>query len=198
MLIPAIEKTLGFSAINNAFIQLDNVDISNNSVTIDSIIFELNEDPQIQYAITKDTYENRMVHMVNTQLFIVKVTIILALMISFLIIFVTAFVSIIERTREIALQRTFGFQKIQIFLQIILEIGALITLAVLVGIGLGGEGLGRMVQYFISKLFFELDSAYFWGDYLMIVGFALGCVFLSTLPSINLLRKQQLATAIIE
>ncbi|MHA1212177.1 MAG: FtsX-like permease family protein, partial [Candidatus Heimdallarchaeota archaeon] len=197
MLIPAIEKTLGFSAINKAFIKLDNMDTL-NAASIDSILLDLNENPQIQYAIMKDTYEDRMVHMVNTQLFIVQVTIVLSLVISFLIIFVTAFISIIERTREIALQRTFGFSKIQIFFQIILEIGALIFLAAIIGIGLGGEGLGRLVQFFISMLFFQLDSVYYWGDYLMIIGFAMGCVFLSTLPSIRLLRKQKLATAIIE
>ncbi|HUT82662.1 MAG TPA: FtsX-like permease family protein [Candidatus Bathyarchaeia archaeon] len=197
MLIPAIEETLGFSAINNAFIKLDNIGTM-NSETIDSLLLELNEDPEIQYAIMKDTYKDRMVHMVNTQLFIVQVMIILALIISFLIIFVTAFISIIERTREIALQRTFGFRKVQIFFQIILEMSALISLAVIVGLAVGGEGLGRLIQFFISKLFFELDSTYFWGDYLMIVGFALVCVILSTLPSINLLRKQKLATAIME
>lgn len=197
MLIPAINKTTGFSAINNAFIQLDNMD-SLDSDDLDSILLELNEETQIQYAITKDTYENRMVHMVNTQLFIVKVTIILALIISFLIIFVTAFVSIIERTREIALQRTFGFQKFQIFNQLILEMGMLIFIAVLFGIALGGEGLGRMIQFFISEFFFKLDAIYFWGDYLLILGFAAGCVLLSTLPSIRLLRNQKLASAIIE
>ncbi|MBK5113897.1 MAG: FtsX-like permease family protein [Candidatus Heimdallarchaeota archaeon] len=197
MLIPAINKTTGFSAVNNAFIQLDNME-SLDSDDLDSILLELNEDTQIQYAITKDTYEDRMVHMVNTQLFIVKVTIILALIISFLIIFVTAFVSILERTREIALQRTFGFQKFQIFNQLILEMGMLIFLAVLFGIAVGGEGLGRMIQFFISQFFFKLDTIYFWGDYLLIVGFAAGCVLLSTLPSINLLQKQKLATAIIE
>jgi ABC-type antimicrobial peptide transport system permease subunit len=158
----------------------------------------LNEDSEIRCAILKDSYEARMVHMVNTQLFIIKVTIVLALVISFLIIFVTAFVSIIERTREIALQRTFGFQKSQIFFQIVFEIGMLIVIAALFGIGVGGEGLGRMIQYFIGQFFFELDSAYFWGDYLMIIGFSIVCVFLSTLPSINILRKQKLATAIIE
>lgn len=197
MLIPAIEETLGFSAINRAFIKLANMDTL-NTASIDSLLLDLNENTQIQYAIMKDTYETRMVHMVNTQLFIVKVTIVLSLVISFLIIFVTAFVSIIERTREIALQRTFGFRKGQIFLQIILEIGALILLAVLFGIALGGEGLGRLIKYFISELFFELDSVYFWGDYLMTFGFALSCVFISTLPSLNLLRKLQLATAIRE
>jgi len=139
-----------------------------------------------------------MVHMVNTQLFIVKVTIILALIISFLIIFVTAFVSIIERTREIALQRTFGFQKFQIFFQLILELGFLIFLAIIFGIALGGEGLGRMIQFFIGQFFFKLDAVYFWGDYLIILGFAAVCVILSTLPSIRMLRKQKLATAIIE
>ncbi|MHA1556837.1 MAG: ABC transporter permease [Candidatus Heimdallarchaeota archaeon] len=197
MLIPAIEKTLGFSAINRAFIKLDNIDTLDKT-SIDSLLLDLNENTQIRYAIMKDTYEARMVHMVNTQLFIVQVTIVLSLVISFLIIFVTAFTSIIERTREIALQRTFGFRKHQIFSQILLEIGALIILAVFIGIAIGGEGLGRLIQYFISTLFFELDSVHFWGDYLMIVGFALGCVFLSTLPSVNLLRKQQLATAIKE
>ena len=191
MLIPAIEEALGFSAINGAFIQLDDNDASDSS-TIDSLLLELNENPQIRYAVEKGTYEARMIHMVNTQLFIIQVTIILALIISFLIIFVTAFISIIERTREIALQRTFGFFKRQILFQIVLEMSSLISLAVLFGIALGGEGLGRMIQYFISKLFFELDSAYFWGDYLMIVGFSVGCVLLSTLPSVNLLQKQQL------
>ncbi|MCG3252479.1 MAG: FtsX-like permease family protein [Candidatus Heimdallarchaeota archaeon] len=197
MLIPAIEETIGFSAINNAFLQLHNMD-SMSSEALDSILLDLNENIGIQYAITKDTYEARMVHMVNTQLFIVKVTIILALIISFLIIFVTAFVSIIERTREIALQRTFGFQKGQIWFQIILELGFLITFAVIFGIAAGGEGLGRMIQFFISEFFFKLDAIYFWGDYLLILGFAAGCVLLSTLPSIRLLRNQKLASAIIE
>ncbi|MFW9923789.1 MAG: ABC transporter permease [Candidatus Thorarchaeota archaeon] len=197
MLIPAIEETLGFIARNAAFIQLKS-DVASNTATINSLLLNLNKNSGVQYAITKDTYQVRMVHMVNTQLFIVQVTIILALVISFLIIFVTAFISIIERTREIALQRTFGFQKSQIFFQIILELSALIILAVLFGIAIGGEGLGRMVKYFISMLFFELDAAYFWGDYLLIIGFTIVCVLFSSLPSINLLRKQQLAVAINE
>jgi len=136
--------------------------------------------------------------MINTQLFIVQVTIVLALIISFLIIFVTAFISIIERTREIALQRSFGFKKSQILVQIFLEMGILITFAVLFGILLGGEGLGRVLQFFIGKLFFKLDFVYFWGDYISIIGFATGCVLLSTIPGISMLRKQKLATAIIE
>ena len=197
MLIPAINKTTGFSAIDNAFIKVDNME-SLSTEEIDSILLELNEDSEIRYAITKDTYETRMIHMVNTQLFIVKVTIILALIISFLIIFVTGFVSIIERTREIALQRTFGFQKPQIWFQIILEMGFLIGLAVIFGLAVGGEGLGRLIQFFIGKFFFKLDAVYFWGDYLLIVGFAIGCVILSTLPIVQILRKQKLASAIIE
>jgi putative ABC transport system permease protein len=196
MLIPALEETLGYSKINTAFVKL-NTTVS-DAEAVNAALSDLNEDAEIRYAILKDSYEARMVHMVNTQLFIIKVTIVLALVISFLIIFVTAFVSIIERTREIALQRTFGFQKSQIFFQIVFEIGMLIVIAALFGIAVGGEGLGRMIQYFIGQFFFELDSAYFWGDYLMIIGFSIVCVFLSTLPSINLLRKQKLATAIIE
>ncbi|MHA1126766.1 MAG: ABC transporter permease [Candidatus Heimdallarchaeota archaeon] len=197
MQIPAITETLGFSAINGAFIQLDNADTL-DSAAIDSILLQLNEDTQIQYAIEKETYQASMVHMVNTQLFIIKITIVLALIISFLIIFVTAFVSVIERTREIALMRALGFQKIQILLQIFIEVGILATLAIIFGIAVGGEGLGRLIQFFIGKFFFELDSVYFWGDYLMIIGFSTGCVLLSTLPSVRLLQKQQLATAILE
>lgn len=197
MLLPAIEKTVGFSAINGAFIQLDSEE-SLDSADYENFLFELNENPQIQYAIEKETYENQMLQMINTQLFIVQVTIVLALIISFLIIFVTAFISIIERTREIALQRSFGFKKSQILVQIFLEMGILITFAVLFGILLGGEGLGRVLQFFIGKLFFKLDFVYFWGDYISIIGFATGCVLLSTFPGINMLRKQILATAIIE
>ncbi|MHA1435712.1 MAG: ABC transporter permease, partial [Candidatus Heimdallarchaeota archaeon] len=146
MQIPAITETLGFSAINGAFIQLDNADTL-DSAAIDSILLQLNEDTQIQYAIEKETYQASMVHMVNTQLFIIKITIVLALIISFLIIFVTAFVSVIERTREIALMRALGFQKIQILLQIFIEVGILATLAIIFGIAVGGEGLGRLIQF---------------------------------------------------
>jgi putative ABC transport system permease protein len=197
MSITAINQTLGFSAINAAFIDLPDT-VVNDGATMDSILLDLNEDSQIQYAVEKNIYESRMIHMVNTQLFIVKVTIVLALIISFLIIFVTAFISIIERTREIALQRTFGFKKSQIYFQIILEMGLLIGLAVLFGIAVGGEGLGRLIQFFIGQFFFKLDNVYFWGDYLIIVGFATGCLLLSSLPSLTLLRKQHLASAIIE
>ncbi|MHA1561167.1 MAG: ABC transporter permease [Promethearchaeota archaeon] len=197
MLLPAIEETVGFSAINGALIQLDNEE-SLDSVDYENFLFELNENPEIQYAIEKETYENQMLQMINTQLFIVQVTIVLALMISFLIIFVTAFISIIERKREIALQRSFGFKKNQILVQIFIEMGILISLAVLFGILLGGEGLGRVLQFFIGKFFFKLDFVYFWGDYVSIIGFATGCVLLSTFPGINMLRKQNLATAIIE
>ena len=197
MLLPAIEETIGFSAINGAFIQLDSEE-SLDSADYENFLFELNENPQILYAIEKETYENQMIQMINTQLFIVQVTIVLALMISFLIIFVTAFISIIERTREIALQRSFGFKKSQILFQIFLEMAVLITLAVLFGILLGGEGLGRLIQFFIGKFFFKLDFVYFWGDYVSIIGFATGCVLLSTFPGLKMLRKQNLATAIIE
>ncbi len=197
MLLPAIKENVGFSPINGAFIQLENGE-SLDSADLENFLFELNENPQIQYAIEKETYENQMLQMINTQLFIVQVTIVLALMISFLIIFVTGFISIIERSREIALQRSFGFKKSQIIVQIFLEMGILITLAVLFGILLGGEGLGRIIQFFIGKLFFKLDFVYFWGDYVTIVAFATGCVILSSFPGINMLRKQNLATAIIE
>ncbi len=197
MLLPAIEETVGFSAINGALIQLDNEE-SFDSADYENFLFELNENPKIQYAIEKETYENQMLQMINTQLFIVQVTIVLALMISFLIIFVTSFISIIERKREIALQRSFGFKKNQILVQIFIEMGILISLAVLFGIIVGGEGLGRLLQFFIGKFFFKLDFVYFWGDYVSIIGFATGCVLLSTFPGINMLRKQNLATAIIE
>jgi len=197
MLLPAIEEKIGFPVKNGAFLQLTDRSTVDSS-TYESFLFELNENSEIQYAVEKDTYEARMLHMVGTQLFIVQVTIVLALIISFLIIFVTAFVSIIERTREIALQRTFGFRKSQIVAQIFLEIGILITLAVIFGIVIGGEGLGRLIQYFIGKLFFKLDFVYHWTDYISIIGFTTVCALLATLPSINLLQKQKLATAIIE
>ncbi|MCF2143140.1 MAG: FtsX-like permease family protein [Candidatus Heimdallarchaeota archaeon] len=197
MTLPAIENNLGFPVLNYALVKLENSN-SLSTKEVNAILLELNENSNIQYAIMKETYEEQMVHMVNTQLFIVKVTVVLSLIISFLIIFVTAFISIVERTREIALLRTFGFLKSQIFSQLFVEIGSLISIAVLVGLAVGGEGLGRMIQFLIGKLFFELDTTYFWGDYLMIIGFTAGCVLLSTLPSLNLLRKQKLATAIIE
>ena len=54
------------------------------------------------------------------------------------------------------------------------------------------------IDYLVGKFFFELDFVNFWGDYLKIIGFSTVCVLLLILPSINLLQKQHLATAIIE
>jgi putative ABC transport system permease protein len=197
MLVPAIEKTLGFSGVNNAFIQLK-PEVVRNSEDVNSFLLELNENSQIQYATIKESYETQMVHMVNTQLFIVKIAISLAMIISFMIIFVTAFVSINERKREIALQRAFGFKKSQIWFQMFLEMSFLIGLALIIGFAIGAEGLGRLIQFIIGRFFFDLDFVYYWSDYLIIGGFAFGSILLSTIPSINILQKQKIATAIIE
>lgn len=112
--------------------------------------------------------------------------------------FVIAFISVLERSREIALQRVFGFTKLQILIQILIELSLFVIIALLVGIFIGGESLGALISEIISEFFFEVETYRSISNYTIIIAFSIGCILFSTIPGINLLRKQNLAVDIDE
>ena len=194
MNLPALEQILGFTPINSALLEVRNL----TDDELNNLILNLNREPTIQFAIEKSTYEEQMQQMVSSQTMIVTVMIALGLIISFLTIFVTGYISIIERDREIALLRVFGFNKKQIVGHIIIELGVLSMFAVGFGFLIGGEGLGRLLITIISEMFFELEVYRNIGDYLLVFGFSAICIGVSLYPGISLIRKQKLATSIQE
>lgn len=121
-----------------------------------------------------------------------------AMIISFITIFVIAFISVLERSREIALQRVFGFSKWQILGQILIELSLFVAIALLFGIFIGGNLLGQLISEIISEYFFKVEIYQDLTNYLIVTAFSLGCILISTFPGINLLQKQNLAVSIDE
>jgi ABC-type antimicrobial peptide transport system permease subunit len=195
MTLPAIEEILGYPLINGALIEIQT---PIDSEELDDLILRINEENGVQYAILKSVYENRMKQMVDSQIVIVSVMVAVAFIISFITIFVIAFISVLERSREIALQRVFGFSKLQILGQILIELSLFVIIALLVGIFIGGESLGALISEIISEFFFEVETYRDISNYTIIIAFSIGCILLSTIPGINLLRTQNLAVSIDE
>ncbi len=195
MTLPAIEEILGYPLINGALIEIQT---PIDSDILDNLILRINEENIVQYAILKSVYENRMAQMVDSQIIIIRVMVFVAMIISFITIFVIAFISVLERSREIALQRVFGFSKWQIITQILIELSLFVAIALLFGIFIGGNLLGQLISELISEFFFEVKIYQDFTNYLIVTTFSLGCILISTFPGINLLQKQNLAVSIDE
>ncbi len=188
--LETLESDLGFLPMNG-MIAVAKTD------KIDELTEELNEDSKIQFAIMKSTYEQRMGRMISSQTKIVQIMVVLGLIVSFLSIFSTTIIILVEREREIALQRVFGFSTFQILEQLFSEMILLSLLA----LGLGYFGGNLLSQYWtnlISSTFFAIDSFFIWENYLILFGFTVLTVCLSLVPEFKSLRTQCLAEGIKE
>ncbi len=188
--LPYLEKELGIMPVNGIL-------ASANVGDSVELINQMNNHTDIKFALSKQTYEARIGNMISVQTIIVKVMVLLGAIISFLTIFSTAFIIILERTREISLQRVFGFSKFQVLTQLGIELGILTTVSLIFGF-ISGNYLNLHWLSLISGTFFTVDYYFVYQDYLLVFGFALLTVLVSLLPKVQTLKNQNLAKEIEE
>ncbi|TFH29403.1 MAG: ABC transporter permease [Promethearchaeota archaeon] len=188
--LETLESDLGFLPMNGML-------ASAKEDYVSQLTDEMNEDPQIQFAIMKSTLEQRIGRMISSQTKIVQIMVVLGLIVSFLSIFSTTLIILIERGREIALQRVFGFSTFQILEQLFSEMILLSLIAL--GFGyIGGNFLSRYWTNLVSSTFFAIDSFFIWEKYLILFGFTVLTVCLSLVPELKTLQTQGLAEGIQE
>ncbi len=183
-----LEKLFGFNP-QNGLIATTTKNVLNN------LTRTLNTYTNVNLALPVETYQSRITNMINTQTVIVNIMVILGLVVSFLTMFSTAFISAIEREREIALERIFGFSSFQLIWQLFVEL-LLLTLAALISGYILGDFLCRYWISIISAIFFKVDLFHFLREYLQIFAFALLTAICSIYPGFRLLMHQKLAEII--
>ncbi|MHA1646110.1 MAG: ABC transporter permease [Promethearchaeota archaeon] len=189
--LPFLEKELLGKMPVNGILASANIGDSKD------LINQMNTDQDIRYAISKQTYENKIGNMISVQTIIVKNMVLLGAIISFLTIFSTAFIIILERNREIALQRVFGFSKFQVLTQLGVEIGILTIISLIFGY-IAGEFLNLYWLRLVSKDFFTVDNYFVYKDFVLIFGFTFLTIIISLLPEAQMLKHQNLANEIEE
>ncbi|MBN2156223.1 MAG: FtsX-like permease family protein [Candidatus Lokiarchaeota archaeon] len=190
MQLSALETTLGFSPYNGMLV---NVDTSESP----TVISALNEHQDVAYALAKDKFEERIGNLIDSQTIVVHVMVFLGFIASFLSIFATSFISALEREREYALLRVFGFTPAQVLGQLLFEIFILCIAALIIGLS-AGIFLELYWNSILSSIFFTVDLYHHWINYLLSGGFAIVTVLFSILPAFRLIIRQVLAEAINE
>ncbi len=188
--LETLEEILGFMPINGMLVDVEDTQV-------ETYADELNANPDVAYAIKKAKYETQIRRVVASQTIIVNIMVILGLVVSFLAIFSTTLIIVIEREREYALQRVFGFSAWQILTQIFFEIALLAMIALGLGF-LSGNYLSLYWKNLVGENFFSIDSYFVWTDYVLLFIFTLGASILSLYPEYQSLQSQCLAEGIKE
>ncbi|XEO78324.1 hypothetical protein WKT22_03363 [Candidatus Lokiarchaeum ossiferum] len=188
--LETLEDIFGFMPINGML-----VDVQDDE--LDDYMDDLNENPDVQFAIKKAKFVVQIRQVIASQTVIVNIMVVLGLIVSFLSIFSTTLIIVIEREREYALQRVFGFSTWQILTQIFLELMFLVVIAL--GLGyLSGNYLSIYWKNLVARNFFSVDTYFIWTDYVLLFIFALGGSLFSLFPEYRSLQSQCLADGIKE
>jgi len=188
--LETLEEIFGFMPINGMLVDVEDAEINDYTN-------ELNENSDVQIAMKKARFESRIRNVVASQTVIVNIMVVLGMVVSFLSIFSTTIIIVIERDREYALQRVFGFSTWQILTQIFLELLFLVMIALLLGY-LSGNYLSAYWKNLIAESFFSINNYFIWTDYMVLFLFALGATIFSLYPEYISLQKQYLAEGIKE
>ena len=190
MQLEAIEEIVGFSPHNGMLLRV-------NTNDIESVIEEFNTNQEVSFALTKVKMAERINNILSSQTIIVNVMVTLGFMVSFLAIFATSFISSIEREREYALLRVFGYSSLEILVQLFIEIMILCFMSLILALTFGNF-LALYWNSIISSIFFTIDLYQTWLNYLIASGFAILAVSISIIPAFQLIIRQNLAEQINE
>ncbi|WP_457557961.1 FtsX-like permease family protein [Candidatus Harpocratesius sp.] len=188
--LPYLEEVLGFMPINGM------VAVTEEGQGKDVLNY-LNMQDSISMAVQSSTLEKRMNVIISTQTLVVEVMAILGFNISFLSIFSTATIIILEREREYSLQRIFGFSKYQVIMQILIELGLLALISLVFGY-VGGNIFEIYLLNLLSSIFFKIDAYFKIANYLILLGFTFLTVSISITPQLSLLQQKSLPKGIME
>ncbi|MCK5185134.1 MAG: FtsX-like permease family protein [Candidatus Heimdallarchaeota archaeon] len=164
----------------------------------DEIVDSLNDnDASISFATTSDLFLKQMMEMVHVEQEIAYVAVVLGFIVAFIAIFNTTFISSLERTREFAIMRAFGFSNYSILQISGIENAILTPVAFLAGM---------VLSYPITLVFLSLieDFAqkipynFSWQTVWITLLFALGTTLFAVIPGWFHNTKQELANSLRE
>lgn len=156
-----------------------------------------NNDPNISFATTHEFFLKQMMEIIGVEQEIAFVAVILGFIVAFIAIFNTTFISSLERTREFALMRAFGFSDFSIFLITEIENGVLTPIAFIGGMFLAFP-LTLIFLHLISEYAQTIPYIFSWTAVWITLVFAMGTTFIAAIPGTLFNTNQELATSLRE
>lgn len=90
--------------------------------------------PQISYVNSIQSIRDKVDRIINSQIFIVTITVLLGFLVAFISVFNTQYITLIERDRDISIMLAFGYNRRYFLLEFLCEILFLVPLSVLIAI----------------------------------------------------------------
>lgn len=164
----------------------------------DEIVDSFNDnDASISFASTSDFYLNQMMQIIHVEQEIAYVAVVLGFIVAFIAIFNTTFISSLERTREFAIMRAFGFSNYSILQISGIENAILTPVAFLAGMVLAYP-LTLIFLGLISEFSQKVPYNFSWQTVWITLLFALGTTLIAVIPGWFHNTKQELASSLRE
>ncbi len=90
--------------------------------------------PQISYVTSIHSIRDKVDRIINSQIFIVTITVLLGFIVAFISVFNTQYITLIERDRDISIMLAFGYNRLYFLLEFLCEIFILVPFSVLLAI----------------------------------------------------------------
>ncbi|MBD3190590.1 MAG: FtsX-like permease family protein [Candidatus Heimdallarchaeota archaeon] len=154
-------------------------------------------DPKVRFAKSYQYYLNQMLEIIQVEQEIANVAEVLGFLVAFFTIFNTTFISTLERTREFAIMRAFGFSKFSIFLITEIENSVLTPIAFVAGMVLAYP-FTHIFLYLIEEHAQPIPYNFSWLTVWVTFLFAIGTTFISVIPGWFSTTKKKLANTLRE
>ena len=105
-----------------------------NSSIANEFINKQLQRPQISYVTSISTIRDRINRVINSQIFIVTITVLLGFIVAFISVFNTQYIMLVERDRDISIMLAFGFNRTYFLLEFLAEIFILVPFSVVMAI----------------------------------------------------------------
>jgi len=162
------------------------------------IVDQLNQNnANIRFATTSKIFLQQMMEVIRIEQQIAYVAVLLGFIVAFISIFNTTFISSLERTREFALMRAFGFSNRSIFFITGIENVVLMPLAFLIGLGLSYP-LTLVFLHLIEEFAQKVPYNFSWFAVWITVLFVIGTTLIAILPGWIHNTTQKLANCLRE
>jgi putative ABC transport system permease protein len=156
------------------------------------------EYPSVRVAFTKDYYEQRILFISSSQSMIIRIMVVLAFIIGIVSTFTTFLIAIIERERELALLRVFGYSKYKLFIQILFEAMVIGALALIPTFFMSRIIAVNIWMAIVNESLFEMTPNYDPQLFNLMIIFTLLALLMSVFPSFIAATKRKMVDIIHE
>ena len=119
-----------------------------NSIDKKAFINNQLERSKISYVMNIGTIRDNVDRIINSQIFIVSISVLLGFIVAFISVFNTQYITLIERDRDISIMLAFGYNRKYFFFEFLMEILLLVPLSVVLAIAVSRP----IAQFFLDLI----------------------------------------------